>query len=151
MIEIRKVTEDDVTVLYDLIMAIAVHHQQQQYVLTCPEELLAAGFVKSPKYGAHLAEYEGTTAGFISYTHDYSIWLGADYLRIDDLYVLDEFRGNKIGEALMNHVAESCKAQGIDKIKWEVQSDNLQAIRFYQRLGAELNSKGVFTWILNDL
>jgi ribosomal protein S18 acetylase RimI-like enzyme len=37
----------------------------------------------------------------------------------------------------------------IDKIRWEVQKNNKNnsgAIKFYKRLGAEINTKGIFKW-----
>ncbi len=148
MINIRKATKDDIEIFYELLIGIAKHHNQEQYVLTNKEELLKSGFYESPKFGVLLAEYDGIVAGYVSYTKSYSIWLGSDYLNIDDVFVLDKYRGQKLGELLMNGVKEMCKEEGIHSVKWEVESDNIGAIRFYERLGATLNTKGIFKWNL---
>jgi ribosomal protein S18 acetylase RimI-like enzyme len=39
-----------------------------------------------------------------------------------------------------------CFANGCRRLKWEVEEDNISAIRFYERLGAEVNIKGVCRW-----
>jgi len=41
-------------------------------------------------------------------------------------------------------------AKSINQIKWQVEQDNLGAIKFYQRLGASINIKGLFSWDLTN-
>jgi ribosomal protein S18 acetylase RimI-like enzyme len=146
MITIKKATKDDIDALYELIIGIAKHHNQAQYVLTTKEEMLKSGFKERPKFGALIAKFNGDIAGYVSYTWNYSIWLGGDYMNIDDLFVWDQHRGKKVGEALMLKAKGICKEKNINKIRWEVQKDNINAIKFYKRLGAEINIKGVFKW-----
>ena len=97
-----------------------------------------------------LAELDGEVVGYASYTFDYSIWLGHDYMRIDDVYVDADARGYGIGEALMKKCSELCRKNGVPRIKWEVQTDNVDARRFYERLGARYYEKGVFAWDLAE-
>lgn len=146
MIKIRRASKDDAERLFELITAIAEHHNQARYVLTNQDELLAAGFGDNPKFGAMIAEYEGVTVGFVSYTIQYAIWLGRDYMRIDDVYVDANYRGKNIGERLMREARALCDTLGISRIKWEMQRDNEGARRFYERLGASYHDKDVFTW-----
>jgi hypothetical protein len=40
MISIKRATKDDIDVLYELIIGIAKHHNQEQYVLTNKKEML---------------------------------------------------------------------------------------------------------------
>lgn len=150
MIAVRQATTDDAESLYSLIVAIAEHHSQVRYVMTSPDELLAAGLGDESKFGALIADYDGATAGFLSFTIDYSIWLGCDYMRIDDVFVHSRFRGKCIGEALMKEARAYCERIGISRIKWEMQRDNAGARRFYERLGAEGEDKEVFTWDWSD-
>ncbi|WP_350293994.1 GNAT family N-acetyltransferase [uncultured Croceitalea sp.] len=148
MIKIRKAIKDDLDVIYDLIIGIAKHHNQEQYVLTDKQELLKAGFDKNPKYGVLIAEFEGQVAGYLSYTWNYSIWTGCDYMNIDDLFVWSKFRRQKSGKYLMEFAKDICKEKGIRLLRWEVEKDNLKAIDFYKRLGAKLTEKGIFRWEL---
>ncbi|MGI9288399.1 MAG: GNAT family N-acetyltransferase [Pseudomonadales bacterium] len=146
MVTIREATSDDVDIVYELIIAIAAHHRQKQYVVTDKNELLNSGFGESPKFGVLLAEVAGEVAGYVSYTWNYSIWLGSRYMGIDDVFVWQKFRGQRVGEALMHKARDVSRTHGVSHIRWEVQKDNHAAIKFYQRLGATLDTKGVFRW-----
>lgn len=89
-------------------------------------------------------------AGYCSYTWNYSIWHGARHMNIGDVFVWQEFRGKKVGELLMHKAKEVCLAAGCKRIRWQVKKDNHGVIKFYQRLGAELNIKGLFNWELSQ-
>ncbi|WP_103068743.1 GNAT family N-acetyltransferase [Aquimarina sediminis] len=146
MIEIEKASEKDIDALYDLIIGIAKYHHQEQYVLTNKEEMLKSGFEEPSKFGALIARFDGKVTGYVSYTWNYSIWAGGEYMNIDDVFVWDEYRGKKIGEALMQKAKQICEDKEVNKIRWEVQKDNIGAINFYKRLGAQLDIKGIFKW-----
>ena len=146
VVSIREATSSDVDTIYELIMAIARHHGQESYVLTDKETLLKDGFCDDAAFGVLLAECDGDVAGYCSYTWNYSIWLGIRYMGIDDVYVWERFRGQNIGEALMLEAKEVCLQRNVKRIRWEVEQDNHGAIRFYQRLGAKLDLKGIFRW-----
>jgi ribosomal protein S18 acetylase RimI-like enzyme len=148
VILVREATNEDIDVIYNLIVAIASHQNQEHFITTDKRELLRAGFSESPDFGVFLAEVDGQIAGYLSYTWNYSIWLGSHYMNIDDVFVREEFRNRKVGEALMLKARELCQNKGLSRIRWEVQKDNHRAIKFYQQLGAELNLKGVFRWTI---
>ncbi|MEP1445226.1 MAG: GNAT family N-acetyltransferase [Paraglaciecola sp.] len=146
MLKIREVELQDIDVLLELMFAIAKYHGQEQYITTSKQELIDSGFGANPSYGALLAELNDQAVGYCSYTWNYSIWLGASYMNIDDLFVWEEFRGQKVGELLMLKAKEVCRVKGSSRIKWEVQQDNLGAIKFYERLGATVDIKGIARW-----
>ncbi|WP_421782067.1 GNAT family N-acetyltransferase [Kiloniella litopenaei] len=153
-ITVRPITENDIDSLYDLIIAIARHHDQEQYVQTTPAKLRKGAFPSPPEiatFGALLAEVtdaQGTSAiaGYASFTWNYSIWSGGNYMNIDDVFVWDEFRGQKVGEKLMLAARDLCKDKHVERLRWEVQQDNHKAIKFYRRLGARVDIKGVCKW-----
>ncbi|GGX29326.1 hypothetical protein [Aquimarina muelleri] len=97
MIKTRNTTKDDVDTLFDLIMGIARFHNQEEYVLTDKQEMLNSGFNNNPKFGAIIAEFNGQIAGYPSYTWNYSIWNGGEYMKLDDLFVWKEYRYQKVG------------------------------------------------------
>lgn len=150
MTTIRHATRTDVQQIYDLIHAIADHHGQSQYVKTDTRELLDSGFGDDPNFGVLLAERGGDIVGFVSFTINYSIWLGDKYMNIDDLYVDVSARGLGIGEQLMQESRSHCVRIGVSRVRWEVQADNRNAIRFYERLGARMAEKGVFSWDISQ-
>jgi len=150
LLTVREANAKDVDIVYDLIVAIAKHHDQEQYVVTDRNELLIAGFGDKPLFGVLLAEVDGNVAGYCSYTWNYSIWLGSTTMNIDDVFVWEHFRGQKVGEHLMSKAKEVCQSNGGNRIRWEVEKDNLAAIKFYERLGANIDIKGLFKWDLSQ-
>ncbi|MEM8887262.1 MAG: GNAT family N-acetyltransferase [Bacteroidota bacterium] len=150
MLTIRPATKEDVPMLYELILGIARYHNQEYAVKTSVEELRRAGFGEVSKFGALIAEYEGMPAAYLSYTWNYSIWNAGSYMNLDDLFVKEEFRGKKIGEALMQEAKALCQSRDTYLIRWEVQKDNAGAIKFYERLGAKMKAKGIFRWELKE-
>jgi ribosomal protein S18 acetylase RimI-like enzyme len=150
MTTIRHAKSADIERIHELIVAIADHHNQSEFVLTDPGELLAAGFGNDPKFGVLLAEYDGSIVGYLSFTINYSIWLGNPYMNVDDVYIDSQCRGLGIGEALMREAKAHCQKLDISRVRWEVQKDNYNAIRFYKRLGAKFVEKGVFSWDLSQ-
>jgi GNAT superfamily N-acetyltransferase len=146
VITVREAALSDIDIVHDLIIAIAKHHDQEQYVVTTKGELINSGFGDSPSFGVLLAEIDGEVAGYCSYTWNYSIWLGSTYMNIDDVFIWEKFRGKLIGELLMFKAKEVCLAKGASRIKWEVEQGNHGAIKFYERLGATLDIKGLFRW-----
>lgn len=149
MIKIRDATKYDIDTLFDLIMGIAKYHNQEEYVLTNKKEMLNSGFNDQPKFGAIIAEFNDRIAGYLSYTWNYSIWNGHNYMNLDDLFVSEEYRGQKVGLALMKRAKDTCMEKNIALIRWEVEMDNVKAIKFYNRLGANITEKGIFRWKLN--
>ena len=150
MTTIRNATSADIQQINDLIHAIADHHGQSQYVKTNTRELLAAGFGDDPSVGVLRAERGNEVIGFVSFTINYSIWLGEKYMNIDDLYVDAGSRGLGVGEQLMQESKIHCVRIGVARVRWEVQADNRSAIRFYERLGARMAEKGVFSWDISQ-
>ena len=47
----------------------------------------------------------------------------------------EEFRGQKIGKKLFEEFVNWSKSQGVERIKVSAASDNLRAIKFYEKVG----------------
>ncbi|HAA12095.1 MAG TPA: N-acetyltransferase [Cytophagales bacterium] len=150
MLQIRKATEEDLDVLHELMLGIAQYHNQEEYLLTTLEQMRQAGFGEQAQFGAFLAEWDGQPAGYLSYTWNYSIWRGDTFMNIDDVFVWEQYRGKKIGDALMQQAKDLCQERKVSTIRWEVEKDNAGAIKFYERLGAEVTVKGVCKWHLGE-
>ncbi|MTI33143.1 GNAT family N-acetyltransferase [Xanthovirga aplysinae] len=145
---IRRAKKEDVSTVLSMIKKLALHHHALEYVTTNEELLLKNGFNGEEKFGVLLAEVEGEVAGFVSYTINYSIWLGASSINIDDVFVESNFRSLGIGRKLMIAIKEEGIRKGYPRIRWEVEKDNIRAIKFYEELGAYYREKGIFVWEL---
>ncbi|TJY35975.1 GNAT family N-acetyltransferase [Pontimicrobium aquaticum] len=148
MITIRKASQKDAKALFGLIKELAKYEGQLQYLKTDLNQITDSGFsnVKPPKFEAIVAEHKSVLIGYVTYTWNYSIWNGSKYMAIDDVFVCKQFRGNNIGLKLLQYAKDICTSNNIELIKWEVESNNEKAIRFYKKLGAEIHNKSMVKW-----
>ena len=83
-----------------------------------------------------LASRGGETAGFALWFRNYSTFLARPGIYLEDLFVFPEFRGRGIGRRLLQHLARVAVSRGYGRLEWAVLDWNVDAIRFYQSLGA---------------
>ncbi len=145
-VRVREAGVDDMDTLHALICALAEHHGQRASVRATADDLRRDIAGPEPRFGALLAELDGLVAGFVTWTWLHSIWLASRVMNVDDIYVEVACRGQGVGEALMHAARDACRARGAPRLRWEVEADNAAAIRFYERLGARLRSRGLFGW-----
>jgi putative acetyltransferase len=61
--------------------------------------------------------------------------VGKDYAELKRMYVRPEFRGRKLGEQLITHLAEHARSHGITRLRLETGIHQVAAIRLYERAG----------------
>ncbi len=83
--------------------------------------------------GFVVSEYSGQTVGFIA-----SIESGPKTARILVIAVLEPFRRQGIGSALMRAFTNECGLRGISNIELEVRQSNKPAIAFYLKHGYQI-------------
>jgi GNAT superfamily N-acetyltransferase len=136
MLKIRPAGRDDVTVLLSLIRELATYEKKPHKVVATDNDLLRDAFGPQPKFRALIASWDDESAGYASFFYFYSTYQGRPALFIEDLFVLDKFRGKGIGKALLAEVAKIALQEKCYGLRWEVLDWNLPAIGFYQKLGA---------------
>lgn len=62
-------------------------------------------------------------------------WLIIDEAHITNIAILPEFRGQKLGEALLNKMIERSREKGIERMTLEVRESNTVAQSLYKKLG----------------
>jgi len=62
-------------------------------------------------------------------------WLVIDEAHITNIAILPEFRGQKLGEALLNKMIERSREKGIERMTLEVRESNTVAQSLYKKLG----------------
>jgi ribosomal protein S18 acetylase RimI-like enzyme len=88
--------------------------------------------------------------GYVSAVRHLHLWTGCETLALDDLYVRPIARNRGVGEQLMAALADRATAAGLGVMRWEVEVSNVDAQRFYRRLGASLRRKVIATWALQQ-
>ena len=87
-----------------------------------------------------LAAVDGEAIGFASYHSIYSTFLAKPGIWLDDLYLKPNFRGQGIGRALMQQLKHIAQAQGCARVDWTVAATNLNGIKFYEVMGANISA-----------
>ena len=151
-LSIHPATRDEVPALLALIRGLAAYENKPHAVLATEQDLFRDAFGEQPKFRALIAEWKDEPAGYASFFHFYSTYQGKSALFLEDLFVLDQFRGNGIGIALLSAVAKLAIDEGCFGLRWEVLDWNHPAIDFYKKLGATfLNERKVVAFDENAM
>ncbi len=141
MFRIRLAAASDVSLILELIHALATFEREPDAVVATEADLLRDGFGERPLFHCLIAEEDGVAAGFAFYFFNYSTWRGRPGIHLEDLFVRPEFRGKGIGKALLIEVAAVAVAKQCGRFQWDVLDWNQTAIDFYHSLGAKFLSE----------
>ena len=147
MLKTRSATREDVPLLLSLIRDLATYEKKRHKVVVTEDDLLRNGFGPEPKFRAMIAEWEGQPVGYAVFFYFYSTFQGRPALFLEDLFVLEAFRGKGIGKALLAAVAKLAIEEKCSGLRWKVLDWNTPAIKFYEKLGADfLHERKVVTF-----
>lgn len=105
-----------------------------------PEIVKESGFRKSPPdFYCLVAEDEDHMAGMLVYYFLPYTAQNKPEMYMKELYVEEGYRGQKIGEQLMNALKTEAVKNNCSQIKWMVAPWNKSGQKFYERLGAKEN------------
>lgn len=138
---IRPAETKDAGAVLRLIKDLAAQHDASQMIVWTETDLAEIlSDIRSP-FDAFVAEDTdtGVVIGCALYFERVSSWKGPT-LHIEDLIVRPEYRGGRIGEALMDAVIDRARDKGIDRVELDVERDNQAALRFYRRKGFDTDS-----------
>lgn len=160
-ITIRRAEAGDVPQMLALVRELAVFEKEPAAVTVTEGHMRDAGFGPNAVWWGWVAEGfdvqalsrsvagEGaggealrTIVGIAICYERYSTWRGrAGYL--EDIVVTERARGQGIGERLFKACAKEAVKRDYHHLAWQVLDWNEGAIRFYKRLGAELDPQWV--------
>ena len=134
---IREARAEDVQVIYDLIVELAIYEKEPDAVVASVEHIQENLFGANPVAYCHVAEVDSQVVGIAIWFLNYSTWLGKAGLYLEDLFVKPEFRGSGLGLSLMKTLAQVCVDCGYERFQWWVLDWNEPSINFYKSIGAE--------------
>ena len=149
-IRIRPATQSDLPELIELCALHAAYEQAPYEANGKQQKLASALFSAPPILYARVAEQGGKLLAYATATREFSTWNGDYFLHMDCLFVREQARGNGLGERLVDEIRRLATTLGCTHIEWQTPQDNVDAIRFYQRLGAVAKAKQRFALALAD-
>ena len=139
MTQIRKAVKSDMRAVHALVYALAVYEKAPEAVVTTVAEYETD--FENKVFDALIAENEaGEVVGIMFYYLAYSTWKGK-MLYLEDFVVSETVRGQGIGHLLWAALLVEARLMGAKLLKWQVLDWNAPAIRFYETVGAEIETE----------
>ena len=134
-VRLRAAEASDVPAIVGLIRELADFEKLTHLVEVTPQSLLRQLFGARPAAEAVVAERAGQLIGFALFFSNFDLPRRPG-LYLEDLYVQPAHRGGGVGKALLTHLAGLANQRGCGRFEWSVLDWNVDAIRFYERMGA---------------
>ncbi len=139
---IRKAVKNDSQLILDFILQLAEYEKLAHEVVATQIQLEQALFASTPCAYVIIAELDNKPVGFALYFFNFSTFLAKPGLYLEDLFVVPEARGKKVGKALLIELAKIALDSDCGRFEWWVLDWNTSAIDFYRSIGA----KGMDEW-----
>ena len=135
---LRAAEPRDVPAIVALIHELADFEKLSHLVRVTPQSLHPHLFGERPAAESVVAERDAQVIGFALFFTNFSTFLGKPGLYLEDLYVQPAHRSAGVGRALLEYLAALANRRGYGRFEWSVLDWNVDAIRFYERMGATL-------------
>ena len=144
---IRNAELEDVPVVMDFINGLA-EYEKLGHEVVAREADLERYLFGDERVAEVLLGYEGEVpVGFALFFHNFSTFLGKPGIYLEDLFVLEEYRGNSYGKKLLAKLAALALERNCGRLEWAVLDWNEPSIEFYKSLGASTLDE----WLINRL
>ena len=90
----------------------------------------------APKYESYLGRLGDVAVGFVTFFFTYSTFLARPTLYLEDLFVLEQYRGLGLGGRLFHFCRNEARIRGCGRMDWMVLTWNEPSIQFYEKIGA---------------
>lgn len=145
---IRRVQPDELPALLGLM---AEHAAFEGGEASAQAEPLSRALFQLPARLFVWVAWDGVTLlGYAAASREYGAWRGGEHLHMDCLFVSAAARNRGLGLRLAQAVMDFAAAETLAEVQWQTPAWNLDAVRFYQRLGAVGNDKVRFSLRLGD-
>ena len=137
-LSVRPALAKDIPAIAQMVRELAAYENLLDEVTVTPSRIHEALFGSSPQAHAILAECGGEAVGMAVFFFNFSTFRAQPGLYLEDLYVKEAFRRRGYGEQMLRYLAGVAVQNGCGRFEWAVLDWNLPAIRFYEKMGAEV-------------
>ena len=136
-VNIRKVDSETFNDFLALIDKLAEYEKLSPPDAKAKERLRRDCLSSNPRYNAFIAQVAGKYVAYIIYYFTYSSFLALPTLFIEDIFVLEEYRGRGVGKKMFDFLKTVAKSEGCGRIEFTVLKWNKTAQEFYEKNGAK--------------
>lgn len=143
---IRFANEEDIPQIIKLCAAHAKFEQTNYDASGKAEQLKKHLFIAKNDVKCLVVETNKELVGYATFIKQFSTWDANYYVYLDCLFMIEKTRGQGLGLQLMQEIKVYAKNEKCNIIQWQTPKFNVNAIRFYKRLGATSKDKERFSW-----
>lgn len=132
----RFATESDVGKILYFIRTLAEYENMADEVI-CDEVLLKESIFDKNGAEVLFVILDGKEIGMALFFHNFSTFLGRSGIYIEDVIILEEYRGRGYGKAVFKELARIALERKCGRLEWWCLDWNKPSIDFYLSIGAE--------------
>ena len=136
-IKIRKARRSDSKAILKLITELAEFEKLNPPDRSANKRLIKEAFSKNPSFRILLAETKKEVIGYAFYFFTYSSFLARKTLYLEDIFISDKYRNKGVGKLIFKRLIRLAEKSDCGRMEWVVLDWNINAIKFYDKLGAE--------------
>jgi GNAT superfamily N-acetyltransferase len=136
---IRRFGRGDVAAVLGLLREFADFEKLTDYLEVTEERIERAFFVDGSTVEGLVAVSADTMVGYAFFFPNFASFRGQRGFYLEDIYVTKHARGKGVGEALLRELARLAESRGYERVDFLVLDWNESAMRFYKKLGAEMD------------
>lgn len=134
-LRVRAMTAEDAGRVVEMIAALSAHEGAPPPPID-REALVGWSLGEQPRFSALVAETGGAVIGYALFHDGFHIGRGSPGTLLMDLFVEPAHRRRRVARALIAAVARATAERGGDWITWQAHPRNVEALAFYEAVGA---------------
>lgn len=135
-LKIEPAERADISGIVRLMRDFAAYEKLAEYCTITEEQLHRAMFGDGAFVKGLVANADETMIAYALFYRSFSTFRGQLGYFLEDLYIDSEYRGHGLGRSMLKAVAASARADGAERLDFQVLNWNEPALRFYRSHGA---------------
>jgi ribosomal protein S18 acetylase RimI-like enzyme len=123
--------------------------QQEMHFEKTTANRAVSKLIESPEHGQIYLIFRGSElAGYFALTFCYSLEFHGRFALLDEVYIREAYRGQKLGKSVVPFAEDLCKKAGIRALRLEVGRENKPAQSLYRTAGFKEEERNLMTkWL----
>ncbi len=134
--QIKNAKKKHIPAIIELMREFAAYENLLDFLEITEENLDAAIFGANGFVKCLIVTSEETPIAYAIYYPAFSSFRGQKSVYLEDIFIKKDFRKNGIGELILKEIARAGKADGAQRMDFQVLDWNASAINFYKKHGA---------------
>ncbi len=136
-IKIKKAKKRDFEKIVELIKELAAFERLEGPDDFAVKRLYKDTFGNKPFVNMLVAKENKEIIGYAIYFHSYSSFLAKRTMFLEDIFITQSRRNTGIGKLFFDRLIEISNDQACGRVEWAVLDWNIDAIAFYNKIGAK--------------